>query len=145
MVTLVPAAGVNAVVRWTQYVSPTGARYWCTIVWPAPSVRATALSKSLPTPNTQELSRVVTSVAVGAPLERLAAAVAPIAPAPLTPEVSTFAKLTTVSIDETGCESEAVTIAFVSRAGANARQISLVPRCTFVRPTSVQLRPAPVT
>jgi hypothetical protein len=102
-------------------------------------------SQSLPTPKTQPLFRVVTSVAVGAPLALLAAAVAPMAPDPFVPDVSTFAKLTTVIIEETGCESDAVTVTDVSGAAANARQISLVPDCTFARPTRAQGSPAPVT
>src|SRR5712671_6089903 len=103
------------------------------------------LSKSLPTPKTQELFRVVTSVAVGAPTALLAVAVAPIAPEPFVPEVSTFEKLTTVTMDDAGCESDAVRVTPVSGAVANARQISLEPFCTFVRATSTQVRPAPVT
>ncbi len=59
-----------------------------------------ALSKSFPTPKTQELFRVVISVAVGAPEAALPAPVAPIAPEPLVPDTSTFLKLIKV-IDET--------------------------------------------
>src|SRR6185295_17772078 len=103
-----------------------------------------ALSKSLPTPNTQELLRVVTSVAVGAPAAALPDAIAPIAPDPLAPDRSTFEKLAIVIDDTVGCDSVAVTATPVSAVGAKARQISLVPACTFVRPTSAHVRPAPV-
>src|SRR6267154_1350866 len=99
-----------------------------------------ALSKSLPTPNTQALLRVVTSVAVGAPGRALPDAIAPIAPDPLVPDVSTFEKLATVIDDTVGCESVAVTVTLLSAAGARVRQISLVPDCTFVRPTSAHVR-----
>src|SRR5712671_179747 len=104
-----------------------------------------ALSKSLPTPNTQALLRVVTSVTVGAPALASPDAVAPIAPDPFVPDVSTFEKLATVIDDTVGCDSVAVTVTLLSTVGAKARQISLVPDCTFVRPTSAQVRPAPVT
>src|SRR5256712_3153929 len=104
-----------------------------------------ALVKSLPTPKTQALARVVTSVAVGAPATALPDAIAPIAPDPLVPDVSTFEKLATVIEDTTACDSVAVTAALLSAVGAKARQISLVPDCTFVRPTSAHVRPAPVT
>src|SRR5262249_13625757 len=119
------------------------ARYWLTIVWFGPSVRAVAVSKSLPTPNTSELLRVVTSVADGAPPGELVPAVAPIAPDPL-PVVSTFEKVTTLIDAAVDCDSVAVTVTLVRVAGANARQISVVPDCTLVRRTSVQVSPAPV-
>jgi hypothetical protein len=67
----------------------------------APTVRVIALSQSVPTPNTQELFRVVASVAVGVPELLLVAALAPIAPDPLVPEGSTPVKLTTVIDDVT--------------------------------------------
>ena len=68
-------------------------------VCPDPGVRAIASSKSLPTPKTQELFRVVTRLAVGAPEDAFAVPVAPIAPDPFVPEGSTPVKLMTV-IDE---------------------------------------------
>src|SRR5438874_7554570 len=126
MRTDVPAAATVVVVRCTQYVSFTGARSSCTIVWPAPRVRAIALSKSLPTPKTHELARVVTSVADGAPAALLDLATAPIAPEPFVPVVSTFEKLTTVIDEATDCDRFADTVTFVSGAAANARQLSLV-------------------
>src|SRR4029077_9975888 len=98
--------------------------YWCTNVWPVPSVLAVGLSQSLPTPTTNELFRVVTSVAVGAPDAALALWIAPMAPEPFVPEVSTPAKLITVSMDETPGDSVAVTVALVNAEDANARQIS---------------------
>src|SRR3982751_6203706 len=115
------------------------------MVWFAPTVRDTALSKSLPTPNTRELLRVVTSVAVGGPPAEFADAVAPIAPDPFVPVVSTFLKLTTVIDPAVDCDIVAVTVTPVSVAGANARQISAPPSWTFVRLTRTQVRPAPVT
>src|SRR5882762_7475819 len=103
-----------------------------------------ALSQSLATASTKELLRVVVSEAAGAPEAPLALAVAPIAPDPLVPDVSTPAKLMT-SIDEgTFCERVAVTETLLSRFGANARQISAVPSCVFVRSSKFQVNPAPV-
>ena len=58
-------------------MSPLGLKYWSTSVWPAPSVRATALSQSTPTPQTQLSARVVVSEADGAPVAALAAPTAP--------------------------------------------------------------------
>jgi hypothetical protein len=61
-----------------------------------------------------------------AAVARLADAVAPMAPAPLVPDASTFEKLITVSIDAVACDNVAVTAAPATGAAANARQISLV-------------------
>jgi len=91
------------------------------------------LSQSLPTPKTQEPFRVVTRVALGAPALLLVAALAPIAPDPLVPDVSAPVKLTTVIEDATPCESLAVTLMPVKGDGAKARQISAVPSCTLLR------------
>ena len=87
----------------------------------------------------------MTSVALGAPPSELALLVAPIAPDPFVPDMSTFEKLTTVSSESTACDIVAVTVTLVSADGANARQISLEPACTFVRPTSAHVRPPPAT
>src|SRR3954468_20856498 len=111
---------------------------------PVPTVRAIALSKSLPTPTTQELFLVVVSVAVGAPDAALAPPVAPMAPDPLAPDVSAPVKLITVIDESTLCETVAVTVALKRTAGAKARQISAVPLCVFVRLTSAQVRDPPV-
>ena len=75
-VTAVPGSGVAAFWRCTHSVSPTEARYSSTFVCPLPTVRAVALSQSLPTPQTQEPARVVVSVTVGAPVAALAPALA---------------------------------------------------------------------
>ena len=114
-------------------------------VCPVPTVRAIALSKSLPTPTTQELFLVVVRVAVGAPDAALAPPIAPMAPDPLDPEVSAPMKLTTVMDERTLCEIVAVTVALERAVGAKARQISAVPLCAFVRFTSAQVRDPPVT
>jgi hypothetical protein len=45
----------------------------------------------------------------------------------------------------TDMEKFAVTDAFVSLIGANARHISDVPNCTFVRCTSTHVNPPPLT
>src|SRR5438093_9900150 len=145
MVTLVPAAGVAVVLRCIQNVAPThGMNSW-TFVWSEPTVRGVAPSQSFPTPRTHEFARVVVSVAVGAPVLALADRVAPIAPEPLIPDVSTPLKVTTVIDDVVGCASVAVTATLVSGVGANARQISALPRWTFVRTTSSHVSPAPLT
>src|SRR5260370_39511664 len=82
-----------------------------------------------------ELFRVVVRGGGGGAEVALAPAVAPIAPDPVVPEVSTPAKLMT-SIDEaTFCERVAVTETLLSGLGANDRQISAVARCEFVRST----------
>src|SRR5271156_6089349 len=104
-----------------------------------------ALSKSFPAPKTQELLRVVVSVAVGAPVFALAPFVAPIAPEPFVPVISTPVKLNTVIADTTLCERVAVTLAFVNEDGATARHTSAVPLCAFVRSTSAQVNPPPDT
>src|SRR5215471_7549261 len=113
--------------------------------WLLPAVRASALSKSLPTPNTHEFARVVINVAEGAPASEFADATAPIAPDPFVPLVSTFEKVTTWIVAPTACDNVAVTCALDNALGENARQISLEPACTFVRPTSAHVRPPPVT
>src|SRR5256885_13380512 len=114
-------------------------------VCPVPTLRAIALSKSLPTPTTQELFLVVVRVAVGAPEAALAPPTAPMAPDPLDPEASAPVKLTTIIDERTLCETVAVTVALERIAGEKARQISAVPLCAFVRLTSAQVRDAPVT
>ena len=100
---------------------------------------------SSPTPNTTELARVVVSVFEGAPEAAFAVAVAPIAPDPFVPVVSTPVKLTTVMDDCTVWEKVALTVALVSAVAAKARQISEVPSCVFVRCTRVHVRLPPVT
>jgi hypothetical protein len=86
-----------------------------------------ALLGSSPTPITTELFLVVTKVALGAPELALPVPVAPIAPEPLEPEVSTPAKLSTVIEEVTFRETAAVTDTLLRGAGAKARQISAVP------------------
>src|SRR5438874_1149751 len=103
------------------------------------------LSKSFPTPNTHEPFRVVTRLAVGAPEAPLPVPVAPTAPEPLVPDVSTPEKLNTVIDDTICCESVAVTVTLVNIAGENVRQISAVPLCVFVLITRTHARFAPVT
>ena len=104
-----------------------------------------ALSQSLPTPKTHEVFRVVTRLAAGPPLAALALPVAPIAPEPFTPDVSTPVNVTTVIEDITLLDRVALTDTFVSGVDANARQISEVPICLLVRSTNAQVSPAPVT
>src|SRR3954470_4936780 len=110
-----------------------------------PGVRAIALSKSLPTPKTHELFRVVVSVAVGAPEAALADLIAPIAPEPFVPDVSTLENVITVRDEITVCDSVAVAVTLVRTFGEKARQISLDPACALVRATRAQVSPAPVT
>ena len=54
-------------------------------------------------------------------------------------------KVTTVINPAAACARFAVTATLVSGADANARQISAVPRCVFVRTISTQVSPPPVT
>ena len=63
------------------------------MVWFDGTVRAMALSQSLPTPKTQELATVVVRLAVGAPEAALAVPVAPMpVPAVLAPVKVTVPK-----------------------------------------------------
>jgi hypothetical protein len=88
---------------------------------------------------------VVVSPAVGAPEDLFALAVAPIAPEPFVPDVSTPLKLRSVIVEATLCESVAVTEILLRRDGAKARQISDVPLCALVRTTNAHVKPAPLT
>jgi hypothetical protein len=99
-----------------------------------------ALSQSPPTAKTQELFRVVTRLAVGAPV-----AAFPVPVAPTTPEGSTPVKVSTVIDAATLWDRVAVTETFVNAPDANARQISAVPRCTLVLSTNAHVKLAPVT
>ena len=81
----------------------------------------------MPTPNTHEFGRVVASVAAGAPVAPDADTVAPIAPEPFVPDVSTPLNVTTVIDAATLCDSVAVTVTFERVVVENARQISAVP------------------
>ena len=85
------------------------------------------------------------SVAVGAPEVAFADLIAPMAPEPFVPDVSTPEKLTTEIEDVVDREVRAVTVTLESGADANARQISEVPRWTFVLTTNCHVKPAPVT
>lgn len=114
------------------------------MVCPAGTVRAMALSQSLPTPKTQELATVVVRLAEGAPEDALALAVAPMAPDPPVPLLLAPVKVTTVIDAATLTESVAFTETLLSTEGANARHTSAVPSWVFVRRTSVQVRLAPV-
>src|ERR687888_390171 len=143
--TSVPESGVGDIMLCTQYVSPMVARYWNTRLWFEGTVRAMALSQSLPTPKIQELLRVVVRLAVGAPEATLPLAVAPMAPEPPAPEVSTPVKVTTVIDAATLVDSVAATEALLNTVGAKARQISAVPACVLVRRTSAHVSPPPVT
>src|SRR6185312_10587746 len=98
---------------------------WWTIVWLGPSVRATALVKSFPTPRTSELFRVVVSPATAGPAGLFAVPVAPVAPEAFVPLTSVPVKLTTV-IEPAGTlfAIVAVTVTLVNGDGAKARQIS---------------------
>ena len=87
----------------------------------------------------------MTNVAVGAPGFALALPVAPIAPDPFVPDVSTPLKLITVIDAATLCEIVAVTVRLLRVVVAKARQISEVPFCALVRSTSCQVRPVAVT
>lgn len=104
-----------------------------------------APSQSAPTPNTHELFRVVVSDPVGAPETALNAAVAPTAPEPLLPLGSAPLNATTVMEAAALCPKLAVTVTLLKIAGANARQISALPRTPFARPTNCHVNPAPFT
>src|SRR5712675_750249 len=97
---------------------------------------------------TREFALVVTREAVGAPALEFPVPVAPMAPDPLVPVVSTPAKLITVINETVLRDRVAVTVALVSCDVAKARQISAVPRCVLVLRTSTHVSPVvamPVT
>src|SRR3984957_16823847 len=102
------------------------------------------LSQSFPTPKTHEAFRVLTKLAVGAPLAAFPVPGEPTPPDPFTPDVSTPVKVTTVIEAIWLLDKVALTETFVSGVDANVRQISDVPLCTLVRSTNAQVSPAPV-
>lgn len=85
------------------------------------------------------------SEAVGTPLGEFPEPVAPIAPEPFVPDVSTPVKLITEMEASTLSDSVAVTATLESGVGEKARQISASPFCAFVLLTSTQVNPAPAT
>ena len=87
----------------------------------------------------------MTRLAFGAPDDAFVPAVAPIAPDPLLPEVSTPVKVTTVMELTTLSDNVAVTVGLLNREEENARQISEVPLCLFSRKTNAQVSPPPLT
>ena len=87
---------------------------------------------------------MVVSAAVGAPVP-LPELTAPMAPEPLTPDVSTPLKLTTVTDAGAALVSVTVTDVLVSGESANARQISEDPGWTSVRATGSHVSPPPLT
>ncbi len=91
----------------------------------------------MPTPNTHELFRVVVSVAFGAPEIALPDAMAPIAPDPFVPDVSTFKKVTTVSEDAAACERVAVTVTLPSGAVAMTDCVAASMTVRFPEASSV--------
>ena len=120
-------------------------RYWWTTAWFGPAVREMALSQSSPTPMTRELLIVVTSDAAGAPGLAFPVPIAPMAPEPFVPAVFTPVKLMTVIDATTLFEIVAVAVTPLSAEVANARQISAVPRWTFVLSTRAHVNPPPAT
>jgi hypothetical protein len=98
IVTVIPERR-GAVLPLDPVVSPTVARTGATL-WLVPGVRAIAQSKSLATPNTPNCP-VVTNEPGGAPDAPFALRVAPMAPEPLVPELSTPVKDMRVMEDET--------------------------------------------
>jgi hypothetical protein len=99
----------------------------------------------LPTPITHDPLRVVVTARIGAPVGAPVEALAPIAPAPFTPEGSAPMKVTTVMDAATFCDRLAVTVVPLSGSAEKALHISAVPICEFARWTSCQIRPPPLT
>ncbi len=93
--------------------------------------------QSKPTPYTQEFAAVVVNVAVGAPLFAL--------PLPTEPIPAAFENDSTTSSTLAARLKLAVTAAELSVPAARADQTSAVPGCAFVRWSSVQVNPAPLT
>ena len=79
---------------------------------------------------------MVVRLAEGAPVAAFAVAVAPIAPDPLVPVVSTPVKLTTVIDDCTDCENVAVTVMSAERRGTQkyARFPTYLAACSSAAP-----------
>jgi hypothetical protein len=81
--------------RTVLHLDPVGVTRGCQVLMDDTLTRARGPVDSIiiivTTPNTHELLRVVTSVAVGAPEPEFALTVAPIAPEPVNPEVTNFA------------------------------------------------------
>jgi hypothetical protein len=98
-----------------------------------------AVDQFSPIPHTHEFAVVVVSDAVGAPVDALFVASAPVCV--LAPENATTTS-EPVQFPETRV---AVTVPFLTIAGAYACHTSAVPGCAFARARSVQVRPAPVT
>ena len=71
--------------------------------------------------------------------------IAPMAPDPFVPVVSTPVNDITVRDETTLCERLAVTVMLLRGVDAKARQISESPLWAFVRPTNAQFNPPPVT
>ena len=92
-----------------------------------------------------ELARVVTRVADGAPPAELVPFVAPIAPEPLVPELSTPSKPITVMEAITLADRVALTAMLFNGEGAKARHISEPPLRVFVLKTRTQVNPPPLT
>ena len=83
---------------------------------------------------------------MGAALAEALLPVFPMAPDPFVPEVSTPANVMIVmEADGEEAENVAVAVTLERTEAANARQISAVPPCVFVRTTIFQVRPPPAT
>jgi hypothetical protein len=138
MVTAVPAAGVVPVLDCAQNVPAAGSRNSCNIDWPAPTVRATAPSQSLPTPSTKDPAAVVVTDPVGAPV---AAFVAAVAPTPLAPLYATTVN-DCVNAVFTSVE---VTVTLLNAPADGAVHTSELPGCPVDRFANDHVSPAPDT
>ena len=141
IVTVVPLKRTGEESICTQYVSSTGARYWCTSVCTEPTVRAIALSQSSPTPTTSEPFAVVVKEAVGAPGSAF-----PLPVVPMDPDGNPKIVIEEVTFSD----NVAVTMTPDTGEVAVAAQSSAVPGCALlclvnpVRFTNAQFKAAPV-
>jgi len=91
-------------------------------------------SQSVPTPITNELARVVTSVADGAPLGAFAATAA-------APTRDDAAPVNAITVSDAATELFNLAVTFMPEraTGVNAHQISAVPSCAFDRTALVHV------
>lgn len=133
-----PEVAIELVICCVQSVSGNEFIAWAKIVWPVPGTCATAPVGSSPTPKINELARVVTSVAEGAPVEEFPDPTAPIAADPFVPDVSTPRTLMIVVRESLNANGFAV----ICKSGRipleKVRQISVDPCWVFVRCTNSQ-------
>src|SRR5215831_833564 len=137
--TIVPEAPAGDAIPCDQNVSPMVLSTCCeSRICPGATVRPTAASQSMPAATAHEPAAVVVSLTDGAPLDALAASVAPMPAAPWTPR-------TVSNSSEADDPVVEVTVTPASADAAVASQISASPAWSLLRATRVHVSPAPDT